>query len=96
MPWTKKLDQDAILVQAVFIPWSSLPIRRCLANWDRLMTASWLIERSRSSSFLPDHCFEVVPVVVGDFGGKLLDLLRRDEPHAIGYFLKTGNFQPLA
>ena len=51
---------------------------------------------SRSSSFLPDHGFEVVPVVVGDFGGKLLDLLRRDKPHAVGDFLETGNFESLA
>ena len=50
----------------------------------------------RSWSFLPDHGFKVATIVIGNFVGKLLDLLRRDKPHAIGDFLKAGDLESLA
>ena len=49
----------------------------------------------RNRLFLANDGSEVVTVIVGDFGGKLLDLLRRDKSHAICDFLKTGDLQPL-
>ncbi len=37
-----------------------------------------------------------MPVGVGDLGSELLNLLRRDKPHAVRDLLETGNFQSLA